>query len=242
VLAVLTESTAVGDPTPAGFKPTRICQQHASRPSLGHPLSNHSFLYDIIWRHTTPKAASSAGHDVLIIDSSDDDADANSDDAIYIVEAANVAPAQSQPLAALPVHPLPQLKLARCAFSDRILHSRMPLDPTHVRLKLLHACDRWHSSRESTALTVAIINDAETLKAPAPATSKYYTTKGKGPASATLSHRRPPPFSHTTTTASAAAPEVTERELTDAFNQMYGARFPTEIYTRGCHWFPRMFA
>jgi hypothetical protein len=25
--------------------------------------------------------------------------------------------------------------LARCAFSDRILHSRMPLDPTHVRSK-----------------------------------------------------------------------------------------------------------
>jgi hypothetical protein len=23
---------------------------------------------------------------------------------------------------------------------------------------------------------------------------------------------------------------------------MYGARFPTEIYTRGCHWIPRMFA
>jgi hypothetical protein len=22
----------------------------------------------------------------------------------------------------------------------------------------------------------------------------------------------------------------------------YGARFPTEIYTRGCHWIPRMFA
>jgi hypothetical protein len=28
------------------------------------------------------------------------------------------------------------------AFSDRILHSRMPLDPTHVRLKLLHSCDQ----------------------------------------------------------------------------------------------------
>jgi hypothetical protein len=28
------------------------------------------------------------------------------------------------------------------AFSDRNLHSRMPLDPTHVRLKLLHACDQ----------------------------------------------------------------------------------------------------
>jgi hypothetical protein len=23
---------------------------------------------------------------------------------------------------------------------------------------------------------------------------------------------------------------------------MHGARFPTEIYTRGCHWIPRMFA
>ena len=29
---------------------------------------------------------------------------------------------------------------ARCAFSDRNLHPRMPLDPAHVRLKLLHAC------------------------------------------------------------------------------------------------------
>jgi hypothetical protein len=25
--------------------------------------------------------------------------------------------------------------MVRCAFSDRILHSRMPLDPTHVRWK-----------------------------------------------------------------------------------------------------------
>jgi hypothetical protein len=41
----------------------------------------------------------------------------------------------------------------RCAFSDRNLHSRMPLDPTHVRLKLLHACDQWHSSRKFTPLT-----------------------------------------------------------------------------------------
>jgi hypothetical protein len=30
-----------------------------------------------------------------------------------------------------------------------ILHSRMLLDPTHVRLTLLHACDQWHSSRDS---------------------------------------------------------------------------------------------
>jgi DNA replicative helicase MCM subunit Mcm2 (Cdc46/Mcm family) len=31
---------------------------------------------------------------------------------------------------------------ARCADSGRILHSRMPLDPTHVRLKRCHACDQ----------------------------------------------------------------------------------------------------
>jgi hypothetical protein len=41
----------------------------------------------------------------------------------------------------------------RCAFSGRNLHSRMPLDPTQVRLKLLHACDQLHSSRASTPLT-----------------------------------------------------------------------------------------
>jgi hypothetical protein len=29
----------------------------------------------------------------------------------------------------------------------------MSLDPTHVRLKLYHACDQWHSSRVSPALT-----------------------------------------------------------------------------------------
>jgi hypothetical protein len=28
----------------------------------------------------------------------------------------------------------------------------------------------------------------------------------------------------------------------DIFKPMYGARFLTEIYTRGCHWIPRMFA
>jgi hypothetical protein len=41
----------------------------------------------------------------------------------------------------------------------------MPLDPTYARLKLLHACDQWHSSRESTALTIVIINHVETVKA-----------------------------------------------------------------------------
>jgi hypothetical protein len=46
-----------------------------------------------------------------------------------------------------------RLGCVRCAFSGRNLHSRMPLDPTHVRLKLLHACDQWHSSRKFTSLT-----------------------------------------------------------------------------------------
>jgi hypothetical protein len=56
--------------------------------------------------------------------------------------------------------------LVRCAFSDRILHSRMPLDPTHVRFSTLEAnmCDQWHSSRESIALTIVTINYAQTLK------------------------------------------------------------------------------
>jgi TPR repeat protein len=38
-------------------------------------------------------------------------------------------------LAADDGYPYAQFRYARCAFSDRNLHSRMPLDPTHVRLK-----------------------------------------------------------------------------------------------------------
>jgi hypothetical protein len=42
----------------------------------------------------------------------------------------------------------------RCAFSDRNLHSRMPLVPTPLlRLKRCHACDQWHSSRVFAPLT-----------------------------------------------------------------------------------------
>jgi hypothetical protein len=46
----------------------------------------------------------------------------------------------------------------------RNLHSRMPLDPTHVRLKLFHACDQWHSSRKFTLLLVGTVNCVQTLK------------------------------------------------------------------------------
>jgi hypothetical protein len=47
----------------------------------------------------------------------------------------------------------PYAKGVRCAFSDGNLHSRMPLVPTPARLKLLQACDQWHSSRKFTPLT-----------------------------------------------------------------------------------------
>jgi hypothetical protein len=41
----------------------------------------------------------------------------------------------------------------RCASSDRSVHSRIPLVPMPARLKLLHACDHWHSSRMFTPYT-----------------------------------------------------------------------------------------
>jgi hypothetical protein len=54
--------------------------------------------------------------------------------------------------------------LVRCAFSNRILHPRMPLDPTHVRLKhmrvthgILLGC--------SLLLSVGTVNCVQTLKA-----------------------------------------------------------------------------
>jgi hypothetical protein len=69
---------------------------------------------------------------------------------------------------------------ARCAFSDRNLQPRMPLVLTPLlRLKLLQACDQWHSSREFTQhfkvrpnavgcsliLPVSTVNCVQTLKA-----------------------------------------------------------------------------
>jgi hypothetical protein len=45
------------------------------------------------------------------------------------------------------------LNLVRCAVFDRNLHSRVALVPTPARLKRLHACDQWHSSRAFTPLT-----------------------------------------------------------------------------------------
>jgi hypothetical protein len=58
---------------------------------------------------------------------------------------------------------------ARCAFSDKVLHSRMPLDSTPAPLEALAnvrlMCDQWHSSRVSTFLPVHTVNCVQTLKA-----------------------------------------------------------------------------
>jgi hypothetical protein len=54
---------------------------------------------------------------------------------------------------------------ARCALYGGKLHSRMSLVPTKpVRLKLLRACDQWHSSRVATFLPVGTVNSVPTLK------------------------------------------------------------------------------
>jgi hypothetical protein len=52
----------------------------------------------------------------------------------------------------------------RSAFFDRKLHSRMPLVPTSARLKLLHACDQWNSSRVVAPLPVGTVNCVTALK------------------------------------------------------------------------------
>jgi hypothetical protein len=58
-----------------------------------------------------------------------------------------------------------QRYLARCSFSDRSLHSRMPLDPTHVRVKQTCVKPMAVLSGASSALIASIVNYVETLKA-----------------------------------------------------------------------------
>jgi hypothetical protein len=47
------------------------------------------------------------------------------------------------------------------------------LVPTLARLKLLQACDQWHSSRVATFLSACTVNSVQTLKA-----TDHYTCKG----------------------------------------------------------------
>jgi hypothetical protein len=55
-----------------------------------------------------------------------------------------------------------------CCCTVRVFTRNLALEDaierTPARLKLLHACDQWHSSRESSALIVAIMNYAEAPK------------------------------------------------------------------------------
>jgi hypothetical protein len=55
--------------------------------------------------------------------------------------------------------------LARCAFSCRNLHSRMPFVLTPARFKLLQMCDQCHSVRASTPLPACTVNSVQTHKA-----------------------------------------------------------------------------
>jgi hypothetical protein len=55
---------------------------------------------------------------------------------------------------------------ARCAFFGGNLHSMLPLVRTPARLKVLHACNQWYSSRAFTLLLpVGTVNSVQTLKA-----------------------------------------------------------------------------
>jgi hypothetical protein len=59
------------------------------------------------------------------------------------------------------------MAVARCAFFGRNLHSRLPLDPMHGRLKLLHACGNGTTLGSSLLLPVDTVNCVQTLKAEA---------------------------------------------------------------------------
>jgi hypothetical protein len=127
-------------------------------------------------------------------------------------------------------------------FRQTFTHSRMPLVPTPLlRLKRAGACDQWHSSRASTFLTSSHCKlrpntegygpDCNHNPNPNPNHCKLRpNTEGKAPCFAAGVAG----FT-TITLPTGASIKLSTRSL-------YGARFPAEIYTRGCHWIPRMFA
>jgi hypothetical protein len=62
-----------------------------------------------------------------------------------------------------PVQTVDGQTYAQCSGLIRNVHSRMLLDPTPAGVKLLQACDQWHSSRVSTFLPVDTVNYTATL-------------------------------------------------------------------------------
>jgi hypothetical protein len=119
----------------------------------------------------------------------------------------------------------------------------MPLDPTHVRLKLLHACDQWHSSRVSTPLTgwhcKLRTNTAGNGKVTYCATP---IDGGNGTIAACAATAAAADIAIVFVgTLSSEGRDRVSLSLDDGLKG-YGARFSTELYTRGCHWFLRLLA
>jgi hypothetical protein len=134
----------------------------------------------------------------------------------------------------------------RCAFFGRNLHSRMPLVPTPARLKLLHACDQWHSSRKFTFLTSSHCELRPNTEGSQPLVADSYTVR-----CSSLSISQPTlATNHPTSYAGSGTVLFPRYQPTPNSNQpssilcwlRHGARFPTERHARGCHWIPCMFA
>jgi hypothetical protein len=103
---------------------------------------------------------------------------------------------------------------------DRNLHPRIPLSFTPLlRLKRLHAYDQCHSSRMYAPLT-------------SPHCKLRPNTEGTGNG-VCLNQMNGQYY--------CACPEGEELSMW-VEEEGYGARFQTGFCTRGCHWFPRMFA
>jgi hypothetical protein len=105
-----------------------------------------------------------------------------------------------------------------------------------------HACDQWHSSRESTTLTVAAINYAQTLKVCRSLLKNAATNQPFFPQDADLSFAETPSIMHHQACIQSEVWPVVWSKSTAIIKALYGARFSAGIHTRGCHWIPRMFA
>jgi hypothetical protein len=150
------------------------------------------------------------------------------------------------PLAgALEAEILASKEQAQCSVLTRVLHSIMQglLYTTPAGLK--RASVYPHLSRESTFLPVGIVNSVETLKA----NSGVDCNKARR-AAKTLG----PNFEKATITIYIVAflfctmavfyhtTQVCMRWRSRVERRRHGARFLAEIYTRGCHWIPRLLA
>jgi hypothetical protein len=75
----------------------------------------------------------------------------------------------------------------RCSDLNTILHSKMLSDPTPASLTLLHAYDRWHSSRVVAFLLVDTVNHVATLEVVANPSSSSSSECVRGAVSVSVS-------------------------------------------------------